>query len=190
MVIFDIIVLVVLAGFVINGIRKGLFSEVLGLVGIFGGLIAGMLLAGPLSKFALNFIPEYYGVLVHLACFTLLFAAVYTVTRMMSSRLDELSEKLSIDWLNNLLGGLFAGFKGAVIISLALMYISFLPIQFLLTPYQKDSLLHEPLFNLVPKLYKMVGSPEQLPKQVREILDKSRDSFLNDSGNSDSEEYR
>ena len=188
--VFDVIVLLVLIGFVVNGIRKGLFTEVLGLIGTFGGLVAGLLLAGPLSNLVLKFIPEYYGILVHLVCFTILFAAVYAGTRVLSKRLDQLSEKLSINWLNNILGGLFAGFKGAVIVSLVLMYLSFLPLQFLLTPYQKDSILYQPLYNLVPKLYELIGSPDQLPKQVREILDKNRDRFMDENGGDDQPEYR
>lgn len=180
---FDIIVGLILAGYIIYGLRKGFFHELFGFVGVFGGVLAGILGAGALARPFSKALPDFFAkeIFALILCFIALFLAIYFLSRLMARLFESLSEKIYLTWLNHLLGGFLAGIKGAFILSLVFMFISFLPLQKQLTPYQKDSFFHKPLYNLVPALYKYLGSPDELPDPVRDILKKSRDKFLEDA---------
>ncbi len=178
---FDIIIVLILAGFILNGIRRGFFHEAFGLIGVVGGVLVGILFAGPLSKIFLNVFPNFPDVALLLICFTLLFVAFYFINHGLANFFRSLSERIHLGWLNKMIGGILAGFKTAVFLSLIFMYISFLPIQKALAPLQKDSFFHKPLYNLVPELYKQLGSPEDLPEKVNEVLKKGREEMIQDA---------
>lgn len=180
---FDIIVGLILAGYIIHGLRKGFFHEVMGLVGVIGGVLAGIIGAGSLSKYVSNALPDFFAkeIVALILCFTILFIIFYVICRYLARFLKSLTEKVYLEWLNNFLGGILGGLKGAFILSLVLMFLSFLPIQKTLAKYEKDSVLHKPLYYLVPKIYKFLGSPDELPEPVRDAIEKSRDQFLDDA---------
>lgn len=178
---FDIVVGVILIGYVINGIRKGFFNEALGLVGTLGGIIAGILGTGMISRFIIGLMPNISKGLVQVIVFTTLFAAFYMLTRKFGGFLTEKTEAIKLSWLNNTFGGLMAGFKGAIILSLLLMYTSLLPLSQYLVPQPKDTVSYEPLYNLVPKLYQMIGSPDELPDAVRDFFNKKKSGSLKDA---------
>lgn len=168
---FDIIILVILAGYIVNGIRKGFFHEILGFIGILGGIIAGVLGAPALNTWIWEYLPDFPDIAVYLISFTLLFTAFYFLTRMLANMLKSLSETMFLGWLNNLLGGLVAGLKGTIFISLVFMYIAFLPWQKWIEPFEEDSKLYQPIYKFVPFLYNAIGSPEDLPEEVWDILE-------------------
>jgi len=180
---FDIIVGIILAGYIIHGLRKGFFHELMGLIGVIGGVLGGILGAGPLARYVAKALPDFVAkeIFALILCFTILFIAFYFISSLVARFFKNLTEKVKLEWLNNLLGGILGGLKGAFILSLILMFISFLPLQKSLAKYQKDSLFHKPLYNLVPALYKYLGSPDELPEPIRDILKKSRDQFLDDA---------
>ena len=137
--------------------------------------------AGWLSNLILDYMPDLPEIMVHLLSFTALFVGFYYLGRMLASMLEATFKRMSLDWLNRLSGGLVASAKGAILLSLLFMYIAFLPLQKTLAPWQKESVLHEPLYDLVPTVYKKIGSPEDLPEKVREILEKSRERIIEDA---------
>ncbi len=180
---FDIIVGLILAAYLIQGLRKGFFTEVMGLAGVIGGILAGIIGAGALGRRLSEVLPDFFGkeIVALILCFAALFIVVYLVARKVGGFFTNLSEKLYLKGFDRVLGGVVGALKGGFILSLILMFISFTALQKPLKPYQKDSFFHKPLYNLVPQLYKHLGSPEELPEAVKEILNQSRDQFLDDA---------
>ncbi|RMF58261.1 MAG: CvpA family protein [Calditrichaeota bacterium] len=168
---FDIIILIILAGYIINGIRRGFFHEVLGLVGVLGGIIAGVLATPSLSELIWEFLPDFPDIAIYLISFTLLFTGFYFITRVLANLLKSLSENLFLGWLNNLMGGLAAGLKGALFLSLVFSYIAFLPWQKWLDDVEDESRFYKPIYKFVPFLYETIGSPDELPDEVWDILE-------------------
>ncbi|RMI15311.1 MAG: hypothetical protein D6681_04320 [Calditrichaeota bacterium] len=179
--VFDIIVGLVLAFFLLRGFRKGFWHEAFGLGGVVGGLIAGILGATPLARWIQELIPGFPRVTLLILCFTLLFSVVYYLAVKAAESLKKLSENFSLGWLNSFVGGIFGVAKGAFIISLVLMYISFFPLQKKVARMEKDSFLHKPVFYLAPSLYKWLGSLDELPDEVRDVLKKGREEMLEDA---------
>lgn len=175
---FDAAVAVVLAVFFLNGIRKGFFHEIFGLVGVLAGVLLGILLAGPLTMWLTGRYESLPATGIHIASFTTLFAAGYLGAHFLANLFKSLSEKLLLNWLNRLLGGVVGALKGVLVVSMLTMFASFLPLQKSLSDYQKDSFFHVPLFHLVPEFYRAFGSPDDLPEQVRDILGKTREELL------------
>ncbi len=167
---FDIIILVILAGYIINGIRKGFFHEVLGFVGLSGGILAGVLGAPALSNWIWDYLPSLPDIAVYLISFSLLFTGFYFLARLLAHMLKSLSENMFLGWLNNLMGGIVAGLKGSIILSVIFMYLAFLPWQKWVDNYKDQSKLYKPIYKFVPFLYDAIGSPEDLPDEVWDIL--------------------
>lgn len=180
---FDIIVGLILVAYLIQGLRKGFFHEVWGLGGVMGGIIGGIIGAGTLGRRLSNVLPDFFGkeIVALIICFVVLFLLIYLLARKIGNFFTDLSEKLYLKGFERLLGGVVGALKGGFMVSLILMFISFTALQKPLKPYQKDSFFHKPLYNLVPRLYKHLGSPEELPEAVKEILNQSRDQFLDDA---------
>lgn len=180
---FDIVVGIILAGYIIHGLRKGFFHEVMGLVGVIGGVLAGIIGAGRFAEYLSKALPDFFAreIFALIFCFTVLFVLFYMICRFLARFLKSVTEKIYLDWLNNFLGGIVGGLKGAFILSLVLMFLSFLPIQKSLAKYEKHSVLHKPLYYMVPKIYKFLGSPDELPEPVRKAIEESRDKFLDDA---------
>ncbi len=167
---FDIIILVILAGYIINGIRKGFFHEVLGFIGSLGGILAGVLGAPALSNWIWDYLPALPDIAVYLISFTLLFIGFFFLARLLAHMLKSLSENLFLGWLNNLMGGIVAGLKGTIFLSIIFMYLAFLPWQKWIDNYKDQSKLYKPIYKFVPFLYDAIGKPEDLPDEVWDIL--------------------
>ena len=179
----DIAVLLVLAAFLLNGIRKGAFSEIFGLIGTFGGIAAGILLTPALSQVLRDYL-EMPRILAHIVCFTAVFVSFYFLSKMLAGMLKSLSEKLQLGWLNKTGGGAISMLKGAIMMSLVLMYASYLPIDDTLEKIEDNSSLYPYIYRIVPKLYQYIGDKddlEDLPKHIRKILKKGREKIIDDT---------
>lgn len=180
---FDIIAGIVLAAFIINGLRNGFFHETFGLIGIVGGIMAGVIGANAFSKTAGDFLPGILGQepVSHLVIFIVFFVAFLFATKLAAALMKKLSETLFLGWLNKLLGSLFGGIKGALIIGLVLHAIAFMPFGKSFGKSQKETMLYKPLYQSVPFFYKLLGNPKELPKQMKEIVEDGSDT-LQDTG--------
>ncbi len=174
---FDIIVGIVLAAFMINGYRKGFFHETLGLVGLLGGVIAGVVAASALSKKADEVLPGFWGAepFSHLIIFAIFFVSFFFLARFLATILKSLSENLLLGWLNRLVGSGVGLLKGALVVGLALHLVAFMPFGKSFKKAHKNSLFYKPLHEFVPTLYKKLGNPKELPKSVQEIIEDSEE---------------
>ncbi|MGH1362386.1 MAG: CvpA family protein [Calditrichia bacterium] len=172
----DLGILAVIGGYFINGIRRGFVHEVLGLIGVIAGLLAGIMFGSNLATWITDFFPSFEGIALHLFSFTMLFSTFYYLARLVAGLVTSIVENLLLGWLNNIAGGTAAAFKGALILSLLFMYLSFVPYQKALEPYQAESQLYQPIYQLVPKLYDYIGS-DRLPDKVKEIFNKGKEKI-------------
>jgi len=150
---FDLIFGAILVFFVILGISKGLFREIFGLVGFLGGIVAGILFAGPVGHWLAERFTSIPFIIFPIMAFLLSFMTVYLLSLMLARWLRSIFEALQLGWLNKLLGGAIGGLKGAVLISLLLLILSMFPIQNYLDPIRQKSYFYTPLQNLLPALY-------------------------------------
>lgn len=167
----DLIFGAVLAFFVILGIAKGLFREVFGLIGFLGGIVAGILFTSPLSQWIGTKLPSIPFVIIPILCFLLLFLVVYLFSRLVAGWFSSISEALHLGWLNKLLGGAIGGFKGAILLSLLLLFLSILPIQSFLNPIKEKSYFYNSLHDLLPSLYSIFSSSStDLNKKLEDMF--------------------
>ena len=149
----DVVFAVLLLVFVFIGIWKGFFREILGFLGVVGGVFLGIIGFGPVGQTLGHLLPGLPAFLLPLVSFIFIFIGFYLLCRMLASGLSRLSQKMFLGWLNRLLGGLIGGLKGALLISLFLLLIGFFPFQSALQNVRSNSLLYDPLQKLIPTLY-------------------------------------
>ena len=127
MVIFDYIILALLAGFLLKGIFKGLIRQVLAL----GGMIAGVLLAWQFAPVvsALGIelgIPSTASMII---AFVLIYAAAAYTAKLLTSVLEKIFKVLLLNWLNRLAGGVFGLLEGILLVVIILIILSFTPLE-------------------------------------------------------------
>ena len=170
----DLIFGAVLAFFIILGSAKGLFREVFGLIGFLGGIIAGILLTGPLSHWLAEKFSSIPFLVIPIVSFLLLFIAVYLLSRLLAHWFSSIFEALHLKWLNKLLGGIVGGFKGAILLSMVLVILSALPLQSFFDPIRGKSYFYTPLQSLLPALYNIFSStPHGLDKRLEDMFRES-----------------
>lgn len=176
----DIIILLVLASFIIAGIRKGAFHEIMGLLGILSGLIFGALLAGPVTRWILDYI-EFSPAFTYLIVFSSIFSGFIFLGRAIADMLKKMSENLFLGGINKFIGGVLGGTKGAIIMSVVLMYLSYLPIEDYLERLEDRSALYPHIIELVPQIYDFLGSPDDLPDLLKKLLGRRQQKMIDDA---------
>lgn len=120
----DLGILILLGLVTIRGYYRGLFQEMAVLVGLVGGVVAAantyLRLAEILSRWIAQ--PQYARALA----FILILLAVYWLTHWVAHALQRLLYHLYLDFLERLLGALFALVKGVLLIGFALMFLALL----------------------------------------------------------------
>jgi len=170
----DIIIISILAGFVLVGIWKGFFREVLGLVGVLLGIFLAIVGFGPLSKILHQIVPAVPAVIWLIISFLGIFIGVYLLSRLLAMLLSKLSSLIMLGWLNRLLGGLIGAVKGAFVISLILMLLGFFPFQDSLKNIRKNSAFYEPFQRIIPLVYNVLTdisfSSRNLEKKIGHLI--------------------
>ena len=169
----DLIFLVILGFFFILGLWKGFFREILGLVGVVGGIFLGIVGFAPLSNLLAQHISGVPAAVWPILSFLLIFVAVYLASRVTASFLSRLTRLLKLSWLNRLLGGVVGALKGGFLISVVLLILGFFPIQSTLQELKQKSVLYEPIQNLVPFLYNMSASLSGSSTNFQKTMEKS-----------------
>lgn len=117
----DLGIIVLLGLITVRGFFRGLFQEVAVLVGVVGGVVAAahtyLRLASWLQPWITD--PQH----ARWVAFAVVFVAVYWLTRLAAHFIQRLLYHLYLDFLDRLLGGVFALAKGALLIGFALMFL-------------------------------------------------------------------
>ncbi len=151
----DIVFLVFLAFFVILGIWKGFFREIFGFLGVVCGIYFGIILFSPASELLRKFIPGLPAALWPFISFVFVFIGVYLLSRIAGGVLSKIVESMYLGWLNRFLGGVLGLIKGALLLSLVLFLLGFLPFQNTLENARQKSHLYTPLQMIIPFIYNL-----------------------------------
>ena len=139
------------------GIVRGLMSGFIRSLSIFIGLILGVYIAHIYAPDLSPTIQEWFTLSAKQClslAYVIIFIAVMILVAIVSRILDKFLHLILLGWLNKLLGALFGFFKWAIILSLFIMLIEYANSKFeFLTPEKKsESLLYEPIKNVVPTI--------------------------------------
>lgn len=117
----DLGIIVLLGLITVRGFFRGLFQEVAVLVGVVGGVVVAahtyLRLASWLQPWITD--PNH----ARWVAFAVVFVAVYWVTRLVAHFIQRLLYHLYLDFIDRLLGGVFALAKGALLVGFALMLL-------------------------------------------------------------------
>jgi uncharacterized membrane protein required for colicin V production len=117
----DLGIIVLLGLIAVRGFFRGLFQEVAVLVGLVGGVVAAahtyLRLASWLQPWITD--PQH----ARWIAFAVVFVAVYWLTRLAAHFIQRLLYHLYLDFVDRLLGGVFALAKGALLVGFALMLL-------------------------------------------------------------------
>ena len=139
------------------GIVRGLMSGFIRSLSVFVGLILGITLAQTYAADLSPIISEWFTLSARQClslAYVVIFIAVMLLVAIVARILDKFLHLILLGWLNKLLGALFGFFKWAIILSLFIMLIEYANSKFeFLTPEKKsESLLYEPIKNVVPTI--------------------------------------
>jgi uncharacterized membrane protein required for colicin V production len=117
----DLGIIVLLGLIAVRGFFRGLFQEVAVLVGVVGGVVAAahtyLRLASLVQRWVTD--PQH----ARWIAFAVVFVAVYWLTRLAAHFIQRLLYHLYLDFVDRLLGGVFALAKGALLVGFALMLL-------------------------------------------------------------------
>ena len=117
----DLGIIVLLGLITVRGFFRGLFQEVAVLVGVVAGVVAAahtyLRLASLLQPWITD--PQY----ARWVAFAAVFVAVYWLIRLAAHFIQRLLYHLYLDFVDRLLGGVFALAKGALLVGFALMLL-------------------------------------------------------------------
>ena len=143
----DIILLLCLAPFLIQGIHRGFIAQVVSLV----SLILGIWLAFQWSEIVCEwlhpYLPNLSEALLGVVGFVLVFVVVALLLHLVGKLILSAFKAVNLGWLNWMLGLVLALLKGALILGLLLILFDTLNLKFDLVPAEKleASVLYAPL---------------------------------------------
>lgn len=125
----DIIILLPLLIGLVRGLMKGLVIEITSIVAIILGVLGSRLWGAMFATWLLRQFAWPESVCVVLAC-ALLFVGISILLHLVAKLLTKLFKKVSLGWLNRLLGGIFGTLKWAIIVLTMVLCVHRLDEQF------------------------------------------------------------
>jgi len=153
----DIVLLSVVGFFTFKGIYKGLISEVLGLAGLFVGLV----IATKYMSNAAQFLDRYIDVppaLSSLLGYLLVFVGIQLLVQVAIHVFENALDIPFVGSLIRLLGGAVGAAKGLLIVSLLVLLISILPSGESLVPGIRESRTWPVAKKVAPSVFNFVSS--------------------------------
>lgn len=124
---FDIAILLLLAGFILKGVWRGLLRELCSLCGLFGGLFLAVQYHAPLAELLMERVawPSQLCVVIAFAALLLLTVIFFGLLGFVLSRFIKL---LFLGGFNRLAGALFGLVQGGLLLTLVLYGLSLSPL--------------------------------------------------------------
>lgn len=140
----DIVILVLLAGFVLKGLWRGLLRELCSLCGLFGGVFLALSYHAPLAELLMENVdwPAQLCVVIAFVALLLLTVIFFGLLGFLLSRFIKL---LFLGGFNRVAGGLFGLVQGALLLTLVLYGLSLSPLPPPFKGYFQKSQLTPPL---------------------------------------------
>ncbi len=172
----DIIILGAIGFFLIKGLFRGFFREVLG----FAGLIIALIFATKYMSNVSNWIDRVMDVppsVASLLAYLLIFFCLFIAFQILAHVLQKLFKYSMLGGLEKLAGGVVGFLKGATIISLLVLFISILPFGRQLIPDTSGSVLFQPMQNFAPTMFNFLTTIVPNSKSFYEELMENFDNF-------------
>jgi len=164
----DLFILIpIVLGFIF-GLFKGLIKEIASLAAIVLGIYCAKAFAPSVSGFfirSFSFSPKTALPLAWL----FLFVLIATILIILAKMLDKFFDSISLGGLNKLLGGFFAAFKYALVVSVLLNVFGAIDSRFpLIKPKAKtESIGYQPILGLAPKLWEKSKDVRVFEERIR-----------------------
>ena len=144
MTLFDIVILLLLAGFILKGMWRGLLRELCSLCGLFGGLFLAVQYHAPLAELLMERVawPNQLCVMIAFVALLLLTVIFFGLLGFVLSRFIKL---LFLGGFNRVAGALFGLVQGGLLLTLVLYGLSVSPLPPPLDGFFEKSQLAPPL---------------------------------------------
>ena len=121
----DILILIILLFFTINGARKGFIKEISRILGI----VSGLILANQITPWLKPLLSPWisYEPALHVVSYFIIFICIVFIIGIIASVLQKFFELMLLGWLNRLLGTLLGLVKGLLIVSLVIFIMEAIP---------------------------------------------------------------
>ncbi|MGK2908032.1 MAG: CvpA family protein [Desulfuromonadales bacterium] len=143
----DIAILVILCGFLLKGLMRGLFKEVCSLAGLFVGAFLAFRYHGPLADALLKSVDLPAQVAVAIT-FTVLFLATMIFFLVLGFLLSRFVKLLFLGGFNRMIGGLFGLFQGVLLLAVVVFALSLRPLPWGMDKVMAEAYLTPPFVDL------------------------------------------
>jgi membrane protein required for colicin V production len=161
--VLDIIILVLLVIFTIQGFRKGLVAELSSLL----ALILGVYVAFFFSDVTADFLNTFFGIeskYLKLIAFVLTLVLVIVAIVAIGKVIEKIINTLMLGFFNRLTGAVFGIIKGMLILSLIIMLLNYLDIgdSLISKERQRNSRLYEDVESFAPYIFRRFKVEDKL----------------------------
>ena len=143
----DIAILVILCGFLLKGLLRGLLKEVCSLAGLFVGAFLAFRYHGPLAEALLKQVDLPADIAVAIT-FTVLFLATMIFFMVLGFLLSRIIKLLFLGGFNRLIGGFFGLSQGVLLLAVLLFALSLRPLPWGMDKVMKKAYLAPPFVDL------------------------------------------
>jgi len=143
----DIAILVILCGFLLKGLLRGLLKEVCSLAGLFVGAFLAFRYHGPLAEALLEQVDLPAEIAVAIT-FTVLFLATMIFFLVLGFLLSRIIKLLFLGGFNRLIGGFFGLSQGVLLLAVLLFALSLRPLPWDMDKVMEKAYLAPPFVDL------------------------------------------
>ncbi|MBN2461182.1 MAG: CvpA family protein [Candidatus Cloacimonetes bacterium] len=167
--VLDIIFGVILLLFLLNGIRKGLVSSLIHLLGLVLAVVlisktGHLVKAGLMDKFNMS---EILAVII---AYVLIFLVIMIITRIAIKLVNRMVQFLNLMWLNRLLGGIFSLFCGVLIIAILIILANISPFEKEIREFTSASYIISTIRTTTEKLESRYQKIEEIKKPIKDTI--------------------
>ena len=172
----DLLILIPMLAGLFSGYKNGIIGEVASLA----ALILGIWGAIKFSDWTANLL-NTWGIesqYMHIISFIVTFIIIVVVIQLVAKMLSQLVKSLALGWVDRLAGIAIGVFKAALITSVILFVLDVIDERksFIPEDVKEESLLFQPMSNLVPNLLPFVNV-EYLEEEFNDRFDRDSDSI-------------
>jgi len=146
------------------GFKRGIIAEILTLLGLVAAIFVAIFWYADLSAFLIKQF-KWNQTLSNVISFILIFILVIIVFRVLENILTRITALLLLNWVNNLGGALFGFMRGALIVSLLIFLINFIPLPLVVRAQFSESMLADILLDSLIVIYNSIR--EWLPEHFQ-----------------------
>lgn len=165
----DIIIVVVVGLFVLNGVRKGLVKMLANIIGLVAGIIVATGLMKPAAELLMRIINMNTGI-AFIVSFAALFIGIVLLFKVIAGLIQKLFEVTSTRWIDRAGGGVFGFLIGGLIISMVFMALSFFSFTDSLLPQREKSLLYPYTRDFSPAIYNLFSKVRPKADSFQDII--------------------